>query len=1149
MRNRRTSSLRPNSQKLTLRATTLAFACLASLLSAFEVSAQRPELVVQTGHQHVNALAFSPVDKIIASGGEQALKLWDVESGRELKTFSGCLSLVKTVAFTKDGTKVVGGCTDAITVWDVRSGTMLHRLRGPFLGLDSSFALHPTGETVAVVGKDNNIFLREIATERDVRSFKGHTAHIYLLQFNADGSVLASGDKEGSVWLWDVASGRELNHLQLDSYVTALAFSADGKTLATSAGVRPIKLWDVATGKELRTLTEAGTSVQSIAFSPDGKLMAAVGYDQIFLFEAETGRFVKKLMDLSEIDPGLQRVAFSPQGDVIGAGGSWGPIILWDVKSGTPLRTLKGLTARVMSVAFDPGELLASGHSDGTIMLWDTAGDGENNMLNSPNFPEAAHALAFTSDGKSLGVGFLRGTINKLEPSTGRTNGRGSSTYYTPHALMFGPGGRTLATSASNFAISLVNLTTGKVLRERNGRGYADGNSAAAFTSDLKYFALAEDGRTIILWDFKRLQKLRTVAVSPIENIRSMAFSRDGKTLATGSGEGTVTLLDVASGKERRRFTAHTSTVDSVSFSHDGLFLASGGGDGKVKIWDVSTGEEICTLVALEGGDWVVAAPDGRFDSNNLDNAQGVQWLLPGALLEPASFEIFLRDNYEPALLHRLMKCTREKSCSKEFRPTRDLTKINRTQPVVLIKSVEPIKNSDNVQVTVEAANVQSKDQRDSNRQFLQSGVNDLRLFRDRQLVGYAPEADGPVALDSSGKFTKAFTVRLPKNVDADQYEFTAYAYNSEGVKSKTALHIYKLPKKKEPLGSYRRPPEVKGRAYVVAIGVSANEQDEYRLNYAANDARSMLSVLTHRLSLAEDGVDVGDWHLVDSDPLSWNKYDDVVPIPLISDYHRGPKDGAKKALIKAVFDLLAGRREQVPKELLREIPEERRILQARPEDTIIITYAGHGYTDDDGIFYLIPYDSGRVSADARPPNGISSEELGLWLRDVDAGEMTLIIDACYSAAAIRREDFKPGPLNNRGLGQLSYYKGMRILAASQANNVALEWRRLRHGLLTYALVKDGILRRRADYRPADYELLMSEWLSYGVKHVPEIYSDVKSGSKRLLVGRKVALGKLAKEKANILRSQRPQLFDFARSRKEFILFQLPGPPASSKLH
>ena len=116
-----------------------------------------------------------------------------------------------------------------------------------------------------------------------------------------------------------------------------------------------------------------------------------------------------------------------------------------------------------------------------------------------------------------------------------------------------------------------------------------------------------------------------------------------------------------------------------------------------------------------------------------------------------------------------------------------------------------------------------------------------------------------------------------------------------------------------------------------------------------------------------------------------------------------------------------------------------------------------------------MPYDLG-VSAEAADilKRAISSEELSAWLRTLDAGELVMIVDACHSAATVENQAFKPGPMGSRGLGQLAFDKGMRILAASQRDQSALETEKTQQGLLSYALVREGLQDNAADFQPKD---------------------------------------------------------------------------------
>jgi hypothetical protein len=105
---------------------------------------------------------------------------------------------------------------------------------------------------------------------------------------------------------------------------------------------------------------------------------------------------------------------------------------------------------------------------------------------------------------------------------------------------------------------------------------------------------------------------------------------------------------------------------------------------------------------------------------------------------------------------------------------------------------------------------------------------------------------------------------------------------------------------------------------------------------------------------------------------------------------------------------------------------------------------------------------------------------------------MILVIDACHSAAVVEQPWFKPGPMGSRGLGQLAYDKRMRVLAASQADDFAIEAGELRQGLLTYALTKDGLEAKEADFQPKDGKITLGEWLAYGAERVPQLHEKIR---------------------------------------------------------
>lgn len=231
------------------------------------------------------------------------------------------------------------------------------------------------------------------------------------------------------------------------------------------------------------------------------------------------------------------------------------------------------------------------------------------------------------------------------------------------------------------------------------------------------------------------------------------------------------------------------------------------------------------------------------------------------------------------------------------------------------------------------------------------------------------------------------------------------------------------------------------------------------------------------------------------------------------------------------VFAHAAGR--QPSAEVLKKVPAARELMRARPEDLVLISFSTHGHNGQDGRFQLYPSDMSKHS--------ISSDDLTAWLRDVDAGEMVLIVDACHSAAAVEQEGFKPGPMGSRGLGQLAYDKRMRILAASQASDVAFEDGRLGHGLLTFALVGEGLQKKLADFSPKDGKITVGKWLRYGVHRVPELVNEIGTGRRDAIstLGRNLQLPKELTQPRKL--AQKPALFDFTRREDEVLLDTRPA--------
>jgi WD40 repeat protein len=216
--------------------------------------------------------------------------------------------------------------------------------------------------------------------------------------------LLAAGGWKG-ITMWDLKKAKPKPGLNFDvRQVLSLAFSPDGSILASGDNDQRyltsgrIYLWDVETGQEKATLWKHTGVVSSLAFSPDGRLLASGSHDKtVRLWDVKTGQEKATFRGYDDI---IQSVAFSPDGTLLAVGGQNDPVRIWDVKTGKIALTLKQYNRKAGHVAFSPGgTLLAIGH-DNVLKVWDLKAESEPTALEAHK--GAICGLAFRADGEIL---------------------------------------------------------------------------------------------------------------------------------------------------------------------------------------------------------------------------------------------------------------------------------------------------------------------------------------------------------------------------------------------------------------------------------------------------------------------------------------------------------------------------------------------------------------------------------------------------------------------------------------------------------------------------------------------------------------------------------------------------------------------------
>jgi WD40 repeat protein len=431
----------------------------------------------------------------------------------------------------------------------------------------------------------------------DLCTLKGHAGAVTAVTVRADGQQLASAGADGTIRLWDVATGTQIGPSLTghNGRVTAVVFNPRGTRLASAGADRMVCLWDVESTERLRTFAGHAGWVYSVAFSPDGRWLASASADTtIKVWDAHDGQ---QLQTLNGHTKQATTVAFDPAGRWLASGGADHKVHLWDVDNARIVQTLDRHRGWVYSVAFSPdGTRLASSGFDDKVLVWDTT--SVQSSLRQAPLELLGHAgqvrgVAFSPDGTRVASAGFDQSVRVWDAAKGQP-----LFFLKGHAghvngVAFHPDGRRLASAGEDGLVKLWDATRDQEYRP--AQSHATGPVAAlAFSPDGTRLASGGADRLVLLWQVGGDQP-----AAPLQGhtaaVTALAFSPDGTRLATGGADRTVRLWDrpgPAAGPTARLLGHHGGRVSAVAFSPDGARLASAGYDGRIKLWDVKDGQE-----------------------------------------------------------------------------------------------------------------------------------------------------------------------------------------------------------------------------------------------------------------------------------------------------------------------------------------------------------------------------------------------------------------------------------------------------------------------------------------------------------------------------------------------------------------------------
>ncbi|HCA82445.1 MAG TPA: hypothetical protein DEP18_01565 [Flavobacteriales bacterium] len=1101
------------------------------LFWTFQLKAQesRIETVLQRGHARpVTAIAFSADGKLMLSGSEDhSIILWNVQSGKQIRTFHRHTEAIVSIRFLKDGQRFISASKDqSVRLFDVRTGNLLSAMRIVKGELADAF-LSSNGTYTYILDKRDGVHLYETSSGKYIRSAEknygafdlpslidpteqlilssseyksacvlriatGDTVlrlpfdKTYGMGFSSDGKFIVLSSAKLFSSIFDAKTGKQIAQLianpdeLCDGCNTAMAISNKGDMVLTKDNKSKGVLWQLSSGKKIRAFGDTKERPNFLRFTADDQFVVMAFDDEAEIYALASGNLIKKIPCalLRYMEPGISTDL------LLALPTKLNDVELYDLRSGNKRKNIGGF--------------LNSAKSDG--LRFDPSSWRDQSIL---KFIAMKRSFAMSPDDRFIAFGNVDSTAFIIDLASGRIVNRLQGHSGVVYALDFSPDGKLLATAGADRSVCIWDAVTGKLIRKM--KGHREVVFAVRFSRDGNWLASGSWDATFRLWNV-HTDEFRVVDLGDVSPY-TIAFSPGDLYVLTGDlGKG-VHFWEVDAGQKFRSLIGHTGLVSAFDFSADGKLLVTASWDGKVKVWDVLTGMQTQRFALHEGPVFAaVFNPKENFAASGGSDHAILYWSL-----SDGKVKYHLQGHTAP-VTHLRITGDGKKLVSFEIgraikiwdlqsgKELYSRTQIDRNEWI----STTPGGRFDGSEKALRLVNYVS-------------GVEVIpvgSLFEKYYTPGLIERINKGEDLGMNQKKMEQDISSAPMlSLQINQTQSRGEQVREDSVYKWTqdrfpvTIKVDARGAELDEIRLYNNGKLIAAEKYGENIQFRGGGKEVKHFDVPLQDGENHISAVVVNASKSEsapvevivryDGTAGGtDLFLFSVGVNSYKnpQYDLKYAVNDAKSFAAAIKSGSQ-GLFQSVKEFSLSNKEATREKLLQTLELIRK--EIGPEDVFVFYFAGHGTMSVErdvakAEFFLVLhevinlYDASEILA----KKAFSASELKEWSVKLSAQKQLFVLDACHSGGAVDQLASR-GDGREKAIAQLARSTGTFFLTASQDAQFANEAGQLNHGLFTFALLE--VLQGKTNDR--DGKVMVNELRIHAEERVPELAEKMRGSA------------------------------------------------------